>query len=72
MIDAGGCLILLIILGIIYAIIVTVEEKIDNDYDEVLEAKCKKCVNYNMCSRHGRDYMCDCYYPNDIERGDQK
>ena len=63
----GLIVILLVVLGIIYAVICMYEEKVDSDFDEIIESRCKKCVNYNTCSRHGRDYMCDCYY--DKEKG---
>ena len=68
MIDAGGCLVILIILGLIYAFICMYEEKIDNDYDEVTEAKCKKCINYSVCRRHGCDYECRDYCTEEMLR----
>lgn len=68
MIDAGGCLILLLILGIVYAVIIAIEEKVDSDFDEVTEAKCKKCLMYDACPRHGRDYNCRDYMTDEILR----
>lgn len=67
MISAGGCLVLLVLLGLIYGLIVVFEDKADNDFDDITEAKCKTCVNYSVCTRHGRDYNCKCYYK---DRGD--
>lgn len=55
------CLILMIILGIAYAVIVTVEALIDEEFDPVIEAKCKKCICYDMCKKHGCDYNCKDY-----------
>lgn len=74
MIDVGGCLVILVILGIIYAIIVTIEEKLDDDYDDVLETKCKNCICYNICSRHGRDCNCKDYMTEEMlqKRGGHK
>lgn len=68
MIDAGGCLVILVLLGIIYAIIILVEEKVDGDYDDVLEAKCKNCICYDACPRHGRDYNCRDYMTEEMLR----
>lgn len=61
----GACLIFLVILGIIYAVIVAIEEKYDSDFDEVTEAKCKKCIYYDMCHKHGCDYECKDFRTND-------
>lgn len=61
MISTGGCLILLVILGIIYAVVCAFEDVSDNDFDEVTEAKCKTCEYYDVCLRHGRDYGCKDY-----------
>lgn len=61
MISAGGCLILLVLLGLIYGLIVVFEDKADNDFDDITEARCKQCRYYDMCHRHGRDYNCKDY-----------
>ena len=61
----GGCLVLLVFLAIVYAIVCTIEDKIDNDYDETTEARCKRCVNYTVCSRHGSVYNCKYYHEED-------
>lgn len=67
MINAGGCLLLLVCLGIIYAVICMFEAR--DDYDEVTEARCKKCINYTVCSRHGCDYRCEDYCTEEMLQG---
>ena len=37
------------------------EDKADNDFDDITEARCKQCRYYDMCHRHGRDYNCKDY-----------
>lgn len=61
MISAGGCLVLLVLLGLIYGLILVFEDKADNDFDDITEARCKQCRYYDMCHRHGRDYNCKDY-----------
>lgn len=61
MIGVGGCLVFMVVLGIVYAVICFIDDKIDTDYDEVTEAKCKKCIHYDGCRRHGCDYNCKDY-----------
>lgn len=61
MISAGGCLVLLVLLGLIYGLILVFEDKADNDFDDITETRCKQCRYYDMCSRHGRDYNCKDY-----------
>ena len=56
--DMGITLIGCIILGLVYAVVLAFEEKWDNDFDEITERKCKKCISYSVCSRHGRDINC--------------
>lgn len=58
---AGFAIVILVILGIIYAMIVTIEAKAEDDFDPVIEAKCKKCICYDMCHKHGTDYECRDY-----------
>lgn len=58
---AGFAIVILVILGIIYALIVTFEAKAEDDFDPVIEAKCKKCICYEMCRKHGTDYECRDY-----------
>ncbi len=67
MISAGGCLVLLVILGLIYGLILVFEDKFDNDYDDITEAHCKQCRYYDMCHRHGRDYNCKDYRKGDVK-----
>lgn len=58
---AGFAIVILVILGIIYALIVTIEAKAEDDFDPVIEAKCKKCICHDMCHKHGTDYECRDY-----------
>ena len=57
----GLALILFVILGIIYAFVVIFESKAEDDFDPVIEAKCKKCICHDICSKHGTDYECKDY-----------
>lgn len=57
----GICLVILVFLGIIYAFIVAFEEYVDGDFDPVIEARCKKCIMYDVCRKHGTDYNCKDY-----------
>lgn len=67
MISAGGCLVLLVLLGLIYGLILVFEDKADNDFDDITEARCKQCRYYDMCHRHGRDYNCKDYRKDDVK-----
>lgn len=58
---SGFCIVILIILGIIYGVVVAYDSYIDDEFDPVTEAKCKKCILYDMCRKHGLDYNCKEY-----------
>lgn len=58
---AGFAIVIFVILGIIYAFVVTIEAKAEDDFDPVIESKCKKCICYEMCRKHGTDYECKDY-----------
>ena len=70
----GLLFLLLFILGVTYGILVALDYKIDSDRDEVLEAKCKKCICYDGCPRRGRDYNCHDYMTEEMlqKRGIEK
>ena len=57
----GICLVILVILGIIYGLVVFFESIIDDDFDPVVEARCKKCICYDICRKHGCNYDCKDY-----------
>lgn len=61
----GACLILLLGLGIVYAIICFFDSITDNEYDDVTEQRCKRCVHYKVCSNHGCKYNCKDFYEED-------
>ena len=61
-----GVLVILFVASIAYALILVLEEKVEGDYDEVLEAHCKKCINYSVCSHH--DYNCKEYMTEEMLR----
>lgn len=64
----GMTLVFLVVLGIIYAFLCMFGDT-DDDFDEITEAKCKTCVNYSVCSRHGREYGCKDYYNDEMLKG---
>lgn len=65
---AGFAIVILVILGIIYAFIVTIEAKAEDDFDPVIEAKCKKCICHDICSKHGTIYDCQDYMTEEMLR----
>lgn len=66
-------LILGVILGVVFAFIQIVEAKIEDEFDPICEEKCKKCVCYDICRKHGTDYECKDYFPClDYEPREQK
>ena len=58
---AGCVIVLLVFLGIAYALICIFESIIEDDFDPVTEAKCKKCICYDVCRQHGCKYDCKDY-----------
>ena len=61
-----GVLVILFVLAVIYGLILVFEEKTEGDYDEILEAHCKKCINYSVCQHH--DYNCKEYMTEEMLR----
>lgn len=55
------CIIIIIVLGIGYVLLEIFNAIIMDEFDPVCEAKCKKCINYKCCRRHGCDYECQDY-----------
>ena len=62
----AGVLVILFVASIAYALILVLEERVEGDYDEVLEAHCKKCINYSVCQHH--DYNCKEYMTEEMLR----
>lgn len=62
------CILILIVLGIGYVIIEIIDSIIMDDFDPVCEEKCKKCINYKVCRRHGCDYECRDYMTEEMLR----
>ena len=65
-------LMMLIVLGIasiIAFIVVSIFEAIVNDdFDPVVERKCKNCICYPVCLHHGRNYECKDFITEDMLR----
>lgn len=64
----GMALVLIIgvILGVVFAFLQIVEAKIEDDFDPVCEEKCKRCICYDICRKHGTDYECKDYMTDDM------
>lgn len=65
----GLCIVILILLVVGYVILEIFDAIIMDDYDPICEAKCKKCINYKVCRRHGCDYNCIDYMTEEMLRG---
>ena len=63
-----GCLIILLFLGLVYIGILIWEDIHNDEFDEIIEARCKRCVYKNDCERRGRDYNCDRYTTEEMLR----
>ena len=63
------CIVILIILGVGYVLLEIFDAIIMDDFDPVCEEKCKKCINYKYCRRHGCDYECVDYMTEEMLRG---
>lgn len=61
--DKGMTMLLLLgILAIVgYVILVVFEAITTDEFDPVCEQKCKDCICYDVCKRHGCDYDCQDY-----------
>lgn len=68
--DQGLMLLVVIGIGAVIAFIVlsVFEAMVNDDFDPVIEAKCKNCVCYSVCLHHGRDYECRDYMTDDMLR----
>lgn len=62
------CIVILIVLGVGYVLLEIFNAIIMDDFDPVCEEKCKKCINYKVCRRHGCDYDCIDYMTEEILR----
>lgn len=68
----AGVLVILFALAVIYGLILVFEEKVEGDYDEILEGHCKKCIHYSVC--HNHKYNCKEYMTEEMlhGKGDKK
>lgn len=62
------CIVILIVLGVGYVLLEIFNAIIMDDFDPVCEEKCKKCINYKVCRRHGCDYDCIDYMTEEMLR----
>lgn len=62
------CIVILIVLGVGYVLLEIFNAIIMDEFDPVCEEKCKKCINYNVCRRHGCDYECVDYMTEEMLR----
>ena len=57
------------ILGAVGFVIISVlDALITDEFDPVVEERCKKCISYTGCSFHGCDYNCKYYMTEEILR----
>ncbi len=65
-------LMMLIIIGIVsvvaFIVVSFFEAIFSNEFDPVCEAKCKKCICYDVCLHHGRKYGCEDYMTEEMLR----
>jgi len=66
----AGVLVILFALAVIYGLILVFEEKVEGDYDEILEAHCKKCIHYSVC--RNRKYNCKEYITEEMLQDEVK